>query len=94
MTRVQSAMRNKTVRNKRFYHLAEDSKGYKSIPELILHPLRRRPVKDLIVKPGETLETNYKELSQFDLANEGKLASFMDKHAVYNPETYFYTYKE
>lgn len=94
MTRVQTALRNKTVRNKRFYHLAEDAAGYKSIPEMVLHPLKRRPAKDLIVKQGDTLETNYKELTQIDSSNDGKLASFMEKHAVYNPETYFYNYKE
>jgi hypothetical protein len=92
--RVTNILRNKTARNKKYYHLAEDANGFKSIPEMVLHPLKERPSKDLIIKPGDPLETNYKLLSQIDSKDEKKLASFMEKHAIYNPETFTFTYKE
>lgn len=92
--RVQSAYKNKTMRHKKYYKFATDSSNIESIPELILHPLRKRNEKPLIVKPGDTLETNYKEITKFQRENEGRLAAFMEKHAVYDPETFFYTYKE
>ncbi len=92
--RVNDAYKNKTVRHKKYYNFATDSNKTNSIPELILHPLTERNEKPLIVKPGDTLDTNYKELVKLPIDNEGRLASFMEKHAVYNPETFFYTYKE
>ena len=92
--RVQEAYRNKTVRHKKYYHFATDSGKNTSIPELILHPLTTRNEKPLIVKPGDSLDTNYKELIRLPTNEEGRLASFMEKHAVYDPETFFYTYKE
>lgn len=92
--RVNKAFRNKTVKHKKFFNFAKDSNNTNSIPELMLHPLTRRNEKPLIVKPGDVLNTNYKELAQFPTENETRLASFMEKHAVYDPETYFYNYKE
>lgn len=86
----------KTLRQskKKYFHLAKDTFGVESIPELVLHPLHSRPSKDVIVKEGDILETNFELLKSFSLANESKLHTFMDKHAVYNPDTFFYTYKE
>lgn len=92
--RVNEAFRNKTVRHKKFYKFAKDSNNTNSIPELILHPLTKRNEKPLIVKPDDTLDTNYKQLAIFEADNEDKLAKFMEKHAVFDPETFFYTYKE
>lgn len=91
--RIGNAFKNKTVRHKKFYKFADDAIGIHSIPELILHPLRKRNDSPLIVKSGDTLDTNYKELINLPTENEGKLAAFMEKHAVYDPETFFYTYK-
>jgi len=92
--RVRDAMKNKTVRNKRFYHLADDSAGVHSIPEMILHPLTKRPQKDVVTTESDKLENNYKILKTFKTQDEEKLRNFMDKHAEYNPDTFFYTYKE
>lgn len=94
MKRIKDAMASKTTPGKRFFHFAEDSNENSSIPELVLHPLKQRPSKDVIVKSGDSLETNYKLLAQIDSSDEEKLTGFMKRHAVYNPETYFYTYKE
>lgn len=90
MRRLKEKLKSKTL-DKKFFHFAEDSNENSSIPELILHPLKKRPSKDLIVHPGDSLETNYKLLTQID---ESQLSKFMNRHAVYNPETYFFTYKE
>lgn len=92
--RVNEALKNKTVRHKKYFKFADDSAGSHSIPELILHPLTKRNEKPLIVKPGDTLDTNYKQLATFETEQEGKLAGFLERHAVYDPETFFYTYKE
>jgi hypothetical protein len=92
--RVKQAYRNKTVRHKSYYKFAKDSAGVQSIPELILHPLTRRNEKPLVVNQGDTLDTNYRELAKLPTENEGKLAAFMEKHAVFDPETFFYTYRE
>ena len=93
-TRVKQAYRNKTVRHKKYYNFAKDHAGYESIPEVILHPLTKRNEKPLIVKSGDTLDTNYRELVKLPTENEGKLAAFMEKHAVYDEDTKLYTYKE
>jgi hypothetical protein len=91
--RVQAAYKNKTVRHKRYYKFAKDSSNTESIPELILHPLRKRNEKPLIVNSGDSIDTNYKELAKLPTNEETRLATFMEKHAVYDPETFFYTYK-
>lgn len=91
--RVNAAIRNKTVKNKRFYKFAKDSSNTESIPELILHPLTLRNEKPMIVHKGDVLQTNYRELTTLPTANESALASFMEQHAEYDPSTYFYVYK-
>lgn len=94
MERIKTGLPRKTMRVRKFFKMATDSNKNHSIPELVLHPLTKRPAKDLIVNPGDTLETNYKELFQLDSSNDDRLASFMEKHAAYDPETFFYTYRE
>lgn len=93
MKRIKEGMKSKTP-GKKFFHFAEDSNENSSIPELILHPLKKRPSKDVIVHPGDSLETNYKFLTHINSSRESDLTNFMNRHAVYNPETYFFTYKE
>ncbi|NDB84212.1 MAG: hypothetical protein EB127_16085, partial [Alphaproteobacteria bacterium] len=66
----------------------------KGIPELVLHPLVKRPSQQLIVKDTDVLENNYKMLTKIDINNESKLLKFMDKHATYNPDTFYYNYTE
>ena len=86
--------KKKTQRNSKYYHDATDSSGLQGIPELILHPLTTRPQKDVIVKEGDMLETNFELMKTFSLADEDKLRTFMDKHTVYDSATYFYRYIE
>jgi hypothetical protein len=86
-------MRKKTVKNKTYYKVAHDSSNTTSVPELILHPLSNRNQKSLIVKSGDVLDVNYKELATLPTDNEDALADFMEKHAEYNPDTFFYMYK-
>lgn len=81
---------NKTLKT---FKKAKDSFGIEMVPELILHPLSKRPSSNVIVKPEDTLDGNYQLLKSVKY-KESELHTFMDKHAVYDPETYFYTYKE
>jgi hypothetical protein len=76
---------------RRYFHDAVEESGIRGVPELILHPLVKRPQKDMI---GENmLETNYSLLKKLPL-EESTLKKFMDKHATYNQDTYFFTYKQ
>ena len=81
---------NKTLKT---FKKAKDSSNIENVPELVLHPLTKRPSSDVLVKDDTELDVNYKLLKKINY-NEDKLHQFMDKHSVYNPETFFYTYKE
>jgi len=84
----------KTRRNLKYFHTAEaEMPTIPSIPELILHPLVKRPQKDILVRDGDTLETNYDLLKTMDVRNDEELRTFMDTHAVYDSNTYFFTYR-
>jgi hypothetical protein len=80
-------------RTQKIFKKAKDITGISSVPELILHPLTERPSENVIVKEGDKLDNNYKLLTKFKY-NENKLHQFMEKHAIYDPDTYFYTYNE
>jgi len=94
LTRLQTGMKTMKQSKKKYFHLAKDALGIESIPELILHPLTTRPQKDIIVKEGDVLETNFELMKSYSFKDEDQIRSFMDKHAVYDPDTFFYTYKE
>jgi len=83
---------NKTQRLQRYFKFAKDSRGISGVPELILHPLKKRPSEDLLIKNSDHLENNYEEIAKFDRFNYNQLEEFMNKHARYNPETYFFNY--
>jgi hypothetical protein len=78
----------------KFFHLAEaEQPAAPSIPELILHPLALRPQKELHVQSGDKLDNNYSLLKKFNLNDEAKIIKFMENHAVYNSDTFFYEFK-
>jgi hypothetical protein len=78
----------------KYFHLAEaEHVGVPSIPELVLHPLALRPQKEVIVHSGDKLDNNYSLLKKFSLDDEAKIIKFMENHAVYNPDTFFYQFK-
>jgi hypothetical protein len=85
--------RKSTRRIRKYIKPAEDATGISGVPEMILHPLTRRLQKDMIVHDGDALENNYKSIATLNANNELEMTTFMDKHTVYNPETFFYTYK-
>ena len=74
--------------NMKYMHFVEDMNGVKSIPEIILYPLKTRNPKDLIINNSEKLDQAYELISEFPY-DVVKLREFMDK-AKYNPETYCY----
>lgn len=81
--------KNKTRRMKKYIHFAEDSaKVHPAPPELILHPLSKRPAENVIVNKDDSLDLNYKLLKKIPY-NEEKLIQFMEK-LKYNSETYFF----
>ena len=87
----KSLSHKRTKKVRRFFSLATDAEGTTGIPELVLHPLHKRPSKQIIVNPTDKLEMNYKLIKPLSF-NESELINFMDKHATFNPETLYYTY--
>jgi len=92
--RLKRSLKKTSKNISKFFKMTTDVRGTKGIPELILHPLVKRPSKQVIVNESDTLENNYKLLTNFDLNNESKMIQFMNKHALYDPKTFFYTYTE
>jgi len=81
--------KNKTQKLKKYIHFAEDSaKVHPSPPELILHPLSKRPSENVIVHENDSLDLNYKLIKKTPY-NEEILLKYMHK-LKYNPETYFF----
>lgn len=78
---------------KPYIHMKSDSKGLLGVPEIILHPLQKRLDHDLITQEGDVLKTNYEVVDVLPIKDE-TLVTFMEKHAVYDPKTSFYIYKE
>jgi hypothetical protein len=91
---LKKSLKKTSKRVSKFFKMAEDSLGVQGIPELVLHPLSKRPAKDIITNESDSLENNYKVLTKFNINDEAKLLTFMEKHTVYNPDTFFYTYTE
>ena len=81
-------------RNLKYFHNAVDANGAEAPPEVAIHPMTVRPSKDVITTSDDEIKNNYELLKTFKTSDEDTLRSFMDRHAVYNPETYYYTYKE
>ena len=92
--RAREGINRLTRKARKYFHEAKDAAGSSSPPELILHPLSTVSSKDVIVKPDDKLENNFEMIKQFKCNDTDVLIKFMEKHAVFNPETFFYTYKE
>jgi hypothetical protein len=92
--RLKRSLKKTSKNISKFFKMTTDSRGIKGLPELILHPLVKRPSKEIIVHNSDTLENNYKLLNKFNLNDESKMEQFMNKHAMYNPGTLFYGYTE
>jgi hypothetical protein len=90
-----SLRRGKTQKqNLKYFHDAEDADGTKAPPEVAIHPMTSRPSKDVITTSEDEIKNNYELLKTFRTDDNDALRKFMDKHAVYNPDTYYYVYKE
>jgi len=88
--RIRQTLRETPKNFLRFMHTAMDADiKYPSIPELILHPLKERPQKDLLVYPDTKLDNAYYFYKCFCTSDEDKILKFMET-LEYNPETYFY----
>ena len=83
--------KNKDI--KKYFYFTEDQ--YDSgIPELVLHPLVNRSSADIISDENVEHDTNYKLLKIIERKDKKLLIDFMDNHTVYNPDTFYYNYKE
>ena len=91
---LKKSLKKTSKRVSKFFKMASDSLGIEGIPELVLHPLSKRPTKDVITNESDSLENNYKVLTKFNINDEAKLLTFMEKHTLYNPDTFFYSYTE
>jgi hypothetical protein len=91
----QNIRRGKTQkRNLKYFHNATDADGTTAPPEVAIHPMTSRPSKDVITSSEDEIENNYELIKSIKTSDEDAIRSFMDKHAVYNPNTYYYVYKE
>lgn len=92
---INNLKRGKTQRrNLKYFHNAKDADGNEVPPEVAIHPMASRPSKDVITTSEDEIENNYEYLKTFNTDDNEGLRKFMDKHAKYNPNTYFYIYKE
>jgi hypothetical protein len=82
----------KTAKLQKYFKMARDSAKRTGVPELVLHPLAKRPQEDIISSESDVFEYNYEVLKEFNKNDTPKLTEFMNKHAKYDPETFFYTY--
>jgi hypothetical protein len=88
----KAMLRGIRAKTQKMFKKVKDASNHMGIPELILHPLTKRPAKDIVVSNETELNTNYTLLKKVPY-NEDALHTFMNKHATYNPDIYFYTYK-
>ena len=92
--RTRQRLPRSTRKIRSYFKSAVDDMGIESVPEIILHPLAKRPASDVIVSDNDVLENNYTLLRTIPVDSIEKITKFMDEHAVYNPDTFFYNYKE
>jgi len=86
--------RKVTQRMIKFLNPVTDNRNFTGIPEIILHPLKQRPSKDILSDPQTDHDTNYKMIKEFDVTDKQTMLTFMEQHAEYNANTSLYTYKE
>jgi hypothetical protein len=86
---------NKSENSKysKYFKFAEDVYGVRSIPELAIYPLAERSTKDVLVKPGDTLDNTYKLFKTFSRSDKKSITNFLDTHTKFDPSTFYYTYK-
>lgn len=78
----------------KYFHLTKDKDNTSGIPELSLHPLIARPSSDVISDESVVHDTNFMQIKSFSMNDKQSIVNFMKTHAVYNPDTFYYTYKE
>jgi hypothetical protein len=76
-----------------YLKFAEDINGVKSVPEIVLYPLKTRNPEQIISSADDKLDNSYRLLKDISI-DESTLNKFMKDHTVYNPETFTFTYKE
>lgn len=85
---------SENAKYKKYFNFAEDIAKVKSIPELAIYPLVSRSSKNVIVNSEDKLENSYKLFRKFNRNDKKSIVSFMDNHTTFNPETFYFNYKE
>lgn len=94
---LRDAMKTSLKHVVKYIQLAEDERGFKGTPEVVLYPLRKRNFEDIMIKDKDGFVKNHDFNFRYikTLSRERKeLVDFMEKHTVQNPDTGFFTYKE
>ena len=94
LTVGDSAKLRKTMKQSKgvkYIRLKKDGRGISGVPEIVLHPLVKRPSKEMIIQETDNLENNYKLLLTIPLQDD-LLLQFMKDHAEYDSATGFYKY--
>jgi len=86
------ASRRVTQKLKKYFKKSTDSRGFSGVPELMIHPLIKRPSSDVITRDTDILENNYEQIGKFSRFNIQHAEKFMKDHATYDQNTFFYTY--
>jgi hypothetical protein len=86
------AKKRMTQKLKKYFKETTDARGISGVPEIMLHPLTVRPSSNVIVHDKDVLENNYEQVTKFSRFDIQRGQKFMDQHAIYNPDTFFYTY--
>jgi hypothetical protein len=93
---VKKAFKEKRVTQRlaKYLNQVRDNRNIEGIPEIILHPLKQRPSKDIVSDSDVDHDTNYSILKEFDISDKQEMLNFMEQHSEYNANTSLYSYKE
>ena len=75
--------------------IAEDERGVKGPPELVLYPLQKRELSDIVIEDSDKWihgkKFNYKHIRSIPRTHKD-LITFMDTHTSRDPNTGYYTH--
>jgi hypothetical protein len=79
---------------KKFFKNAQDAAETIGVPELAISPFVSQPQKDILAEDVDPPETNYRLLTKLNFRDRKEIVQFMNTKTKYNPDTFFYQYKE
>jgi hypothetical protein len=79
---------------RKYFHFASDVYDITTVPELAIYPLTSRSSKNLIVQKDEPLDNAYTLFKTFNRKDKKSIFNFLDRHTKFDPNTFYFTYKE